>query len=57
MYAVPSQASIYQHLIAQDANFHATNTPTSVVAIFLNEGIKIQEIQYVFVQWLIAPVY
>ncbi|KAJ6591438.1 hypothetical protein B0H10DRAFT_1960764 [Mycena sp. CBHHK59/15] len=42
---VPSQTAIYQHMIANLANFASTQIPTNRVAFFLNEGMKIQDNQ------------
>ncbi|KAF8225581.1 hypothetical protein L208DRAFT_1305694, partial [Tricholoma matsutake] len=42
---IPSQVGIYQELIAQEAKFKSTNTPWSVTAVFLDEGINIQDAQ------------
>jgi hypothetical protein len=44
-YVVPSQASIYQHMLSQESTFSNTEVPKSAIAAFLNEGIGIQDSQ------------
>ncbi|KAJ7111002.1 hypothetical protein C8R44DRAFT_633535, partial [Mycena epipterygia] len=42
---VPSQLAIFQNMLAQDDNFVSTLIPKSKIARFLDEGLKIQELQ------------
>ncbi|KAJ7256582.1 hypothetical protein C8J57DRAFT_1235441 [Mycena rebaudengoi] len=44
-YTVPSQASIYQKMIAQDDNFALTLVPKNKIAQFLDHGLRIQDTQ------------
>jgi hypothetical protein len=44
-YTVPSQASIYQKMIAQDDNFALTLVPKNKIAQFLDHALKIQDTQ------------
>ena len=42
---VPSQAAIYQHMLAQESKFSNTDIPQGTVAAFLHEGLRIQDAQ------------
>ena len=42
---VPSQAAIYQHMLAQESKFSNTDISQGTVAAFLNEGLRIQDAQ------------
>jgi hypothetical protein len=42
---VPSQAAIYQHMLAQESKFSDTDIPQGSIAAFLNEGLRIQDAQ------------
>jgi hypothetical protein len=42
---VPSQASIYQHMLLQESMFSTTTVPQSTIAAFLNEGLGILDAQ------------
>jgi hypothetical protein len=42
---VPSQLAIYKAMLAQDDNFVSTMIPKNSVARFLNDGLKIQNLQ------------
>lgn len=42
---VPSQTAIYQEMVANVTNFVSTQIPSNEVAVFLNEGLKMQENQ------------
>lgn len=47
---VPSMKAIYEHLLAQEAEVEDAGTKTSrmpSVAVFLQNGVEIQDIQYV----------
>lgn len=44
---VPSQLAIYQKMMSDERAFASTMIPNSKVAWFLDEGLKIQEVQYV----------
>lgn len=44
----PTQLAIYELMLADEAAIAEGGAPRSEVAIFLNEGILIQEEQYVF---------
>jgi hypothetical protein len=43
--SVPSQALIYQHMLSQESTFSTMEIPKSAVAVFLNEGMGIQDAQ------------
>lgn len=44
-FAVPSQLSIYQAMLAEDDNFASTLIPKSQIAKFLDQGLKIRDNQ------------
>lgn len=44
---VPSQLAIYQKMLSDESSFGSTMVPKNKVARFLDEGFKIQDVQYV----------